>query len=300
MTDIQSKIDNLVKNNAVVLFMKGTREHPQCGFSRQVVDALRKLINDFITVDVLSDPHLREGIKAYSSWPTLPQLYVNGEFIGGCDIVLDLQNKNQLADILQAEKATKAPELIITEPAINAFKNALKDEEGYIRIVITADFEHSLQFDDKHESDFVVVNSGVTFLIDPYSAFRADNLRIDFTKDALESGFAFVNPNEPPPVQEISPKDFIDNLPEAMLIDVRPKDEWLKAHIENALRLEELAPSEIAKIDKNKAIVFHCHHGQRSLRMAQVWRRRGFRNVYSLAGGIDAWSKQVNMNIPLY
>ncbi len=93
---INSVIQQIVTNNAVVLFMKGTKTFPQCGFSKTVVDILNKLEVSFLDVDVLKDEALRQGIKIYSDWPTIPQLYVKGEFIGGCDIVRQLNESNEL------------------------------------------------------------------------------------------------------------------------------------------------------------------------------------------------------------
>ncbi len=98
----RQRIENLVKKNEVVLFMKGTRLFPQCGFSATVVEVLKRLNVSFHDVNVLSDPELREGIKVFSSWPTIPQLYVKGEFIGGCDIVVDLFESGDLAERLGA------------------------------------------------------------------------------------------------------------------------------------------------------------------------------------------------------
>lgn len=302
--DIHDKIDELVKQNPIILFMKGTREQPQCGFSRQVVDVLKRLVPDFVTVDVLSDPNIREGVKQYSSWPTLPQLYIRGEFIGGCDIVLDLFQKNELQGILGVKKASKAPLINISERALQAFKNALSSEPGDdIRISIGADFEHGLQFDSQKPDDFLVEVSGIKLILDPYSALRAENLAIDFSEDSLAAGFLFANPQEPPLVNELSPRDLAhwrEQNKEVLLIDVRPKDEWLTAQIDFAKRLEDMSPSEIANLDKNMAIVFHCHHGSRSLRMANAWRLRGFKNLYNLSGGIEAWSRQVDKTVPLY
>lgn len=302
--DLHNKIDELVNKNPVVLFMKGTREQPQCGFSRQVVDILKRLVADFITVDVLADPEIREAVKSYSSWPTLPQLYIKGEFIGGCDIVLELYEKNELPGLLGIKKAEKAPSITVSERALAAFKNAAASQPGdNIRISIGADFEHSLQFDGKEAGDFLLEMAGVTLILDPYTAFRAENLIIDFNEDALESGFSFKNPQEPPAVNELSPRD-LAGWHEAgkalLLIDVRPKDEWLTSRIEFAKRLDELSPSDIAALDKDMAIVFHCHHGGRSLRMANAWRLRGFRNLHNLSGGIEAWSRQVDKTVPLY
>lgn len=85
--ELRSELDQLTKDHRVVLFMKGTPRAPQCGFSARVVGILDDLLEDYRTIDVLSRPEIRNGIKEYSNWPTIPQLYVNGEFVGGCDIV---------------------------------------------------------------------------------------------------------------------------------------------------------------------------------------------------------------------
>lgn len=90
-----------VKQNPVVLFMKGTKEAPQCGFSARVVQILNQQQASYVTRDVLSDPVLREAIKQFSDWPTIPQLYIKGEFIGGCDIVTEMAQKNELAPLLK-------------------------------------------------------------------------------------------------------------------------------------------------------------------------------------------------------
>jgi len=94
--NIKEKIDNLVKNNEVCLFMKGTPDVPQCGFSLAVSNVLKHLQVKFNGINVLEDSEVRQGIKDYSDWPTIPQLYVKGEFIGGCDIVKEMFEKGEL------------------------------------------------------------------------------------------------------------------------------------------------------------------------------------------------------------
>jgi monothiol glutaredoxin len=103
MTDIQARIDDEVKSNDMVLFMKGTPSMPMCGFSGQVVQILDYLGVPYKGVNVLEDEAIRQGIKEYSNWPTIPQLYVKGEFIGGCDIVREMFQAGELQDLL-AEK----------------------------------------------------------------------------------------------------------------------------------------------------------------------------------------------------
>lgn len=96
------KIESQISNNRVILFMKGTKEMPQCGFSAKVVQILNSHGVDYETVDVLADPEIRQGIKEYSQWPTLPQLFVDGKFIGGCDICVEMEASGELEPILKA------------------------------------------------------------------------------------------------------------------------------------------------------------------------------------------------------
>ena len=104
----RDKIDQLVKGQPVLLFMKGNRQMPQCGFSAQVVRILDSLIPEYQTVDVLEDGEIREGVKEYSSWPTIPQLYVEGEFLGGCDIVEELHASGELGTKLSGRPPAAA------------------------------------------------------------------------------------------------------------------------------------------------------------------------------------------------
>ena len=98
--EVRSRIDELVKSNRVMLFMKGNKVFPSCGFSAQVVQILKHHGAEFETFNVLADPAVRSGIKDYSDWPTIPQLYVDGEFVGGCDIITDMHNSGELAQLL--------------------------------------------------------------------------------------------------------------------------------------------------------------------------------------------------------
>ena len=102
MTDVKARIQQLVDANKVLLFMKGNKAIPQCGFSSRVVAVLKSEGIPFETVNVLSDPEIREGIKQFSNWPTIPQLYVAGKFIGGCDIVTEMHESGELAAELKA------------------------------------------------------------------------------------------------------------------------------------------------------------------------------------------------------
>jgi monothiol glutaredoxin len=103
VTDAKERIDEIVRNNQVVLFMKGTPLFPQCGFSSRAVTILDHLGVPFETVDVLQDAEIRQGIKEYSDWPTIPQLYVKGEFVGGSDIMMEMFESGELQQLVGAE-----------------------------------------------------------------------------------------------------------------------------------------------------------------------------------------------------
>lgn len=103
MDDVQQRIDQLVKSNKVVLFMKGTAQFPQCGFSGRAVQVLKACgVSNLVTFNVLEDESVRQGIKDYANWPTIPQLYINGEFIGGSDIMMEMYQSGELQQTLSA------------------------------------------------------------------------------------------------------------------------------------------------------------------------------------------------------
>ena len=103
MSQADSRIAKIVKSNDIVLFMKGTALFPQCGFSSRAITILDRLGAKYVTVDVLQDPEIRQGIKEYSDWPTVPQLYVRGEFVGGSDIMMEMFESGELQHLLRAE-----------------------------------------------------------------------------------------------------------------------------------------------------------------------------------------------------
>ncbi len=101
MSDVQQRIDDIVKGNRVVLFMKGTAQFPMCGFSGRAIQVMKACgVNDLKTVNVLEDDGIRQGIKDYAQWPTIPQLYVNGEFVGGSDIMMEMYQAGELQPLL--------------------------------------------------------------------------------------------------------------------------------------------------------------------------------------------------------
>lgn len=104
--ELQQRIDDLVKDNKILVFMKGSKLMPQCGFSNNVVQIMNMLGVPYETVDVLADNDIRQGIKEFSNWPTIPQIYINGEFIGGSDIMIEMYQKGELQQMVEIALAS--------------------------------------------------------------------------------------------------------------------------------------------------------------------------------------------------
>jgi monothiol glutaredoxin len=301
---LRTQLSELVSSHRVVLFMKGTRGMPQCGFSAQVVKILDEVASDYETVDVLRSPEIRDGIKEFSQWPTIPQLYVGGQFIGGCDIVRELNASGELHKIIGADVAEpKIPTIAIAEAAVKAFKAFLAEAGGdSLRLQIDAQFQHDLVLGPREPTDIVVHTSGIALALDPSSARRANGVSIDFI-EAPANAFKINNPNEPARVKSLTPaelKAMLDRGETIELFDVRTPEERAIAMLDRARHLDGAGERYLLALDRNAPVAFHCHHGGRSRAAAEHALQEGFRNVYNLEGGIDAWSRTVDPSVPRY
>jgi monothiol glutaredoxin len=122
---LRDAIDEAIRENEIILFMKGTPEAPACGFSARTVAALQALEAPFAAVDILPDPRIRQELSGLSGWPTIPQLFVNGELVGGCDIVMELYETGELAETLGVEAAGEAPQPAAADAAPLSIENRL-------------------------------------------------------------------------------------------------------------------------------------------------------------------------------
>jgi monothiol glutaredoxin len=298
---LRTQISDLITNNRVVLFMKGTRNFPQCGFSATVVQILNELVPSYHTVNILKEADIRQGIKEFSNWPTIPQLYVDGEFVGGCDIVREMYVSGELQEKLGVQADVSAPEVEVTPAAREALQQAGQGGEGKLRLGVSTRFEYELSLDDPQKGDFEVDAGGIIVLVDRLSAKRADGIRIDYTA-AGGGGFKIDNPNEPVRVKPMRPaelKALLDKGEALTLVDVRSPQEQSMASLQGARLLDPDYEHEL-EADKSKTLVFFCHSGVRSRAAAERFVADGFTKVYNLEGGIDAWSREVDPSVPRY
>ncbi len=305
MSEVHQRIQALVHEHSVVLFMKGTRSMPQCGFSARVVELLDEYLDEYVTVNVLEDPAVREGIKEFSSWPTIPQLYVQGQFVGGCDIVTEMGQSGELDEILGVKRAElEPPQIALTDAAIGALRKfAGEGGDLLVRLEITPSWQYGMDFDEPRPGDVVVEAGPAKVLMSRAAARKANGLTVDFIDGPGGSGFKIDNPNEPPRVKQLQPEElkaWMDEGKPMRVYDVRTPDERSTASIPGTHLLDDAGRTELEGLDRDTTLVFVCHHGSRSQRAAEHALAMGFRRVFNLAGGIDHWSQRVDPSVPRY
>ena len=295
---LRERIETLLKANRVVLFMKGQPTMPQCGFSAKSVATLTDLGVEFAHVNVLADNEIREGIKIYGDWPTIPQLYVDGELIGGNDIIQQMAASGELSELLGLAAPDRTPPTItVTPAAVEMLAGALAENDGAaLQLSIDANFQPDFQLVPFDAGAIAAESNGLRVQFDVASARRAEGITIDWVDDMRGRGLAIDNPNAPRPVEQIEPAVAAERVAAGtLLVDVRPADERAIAAVnvpfetfddDNRARLEALP--------KDTPIAFLCRSGGRSHQAAEHFRTLGFAKVANVAGGINAWADQVD------
>ncbi|MDQ2703503.1 MAG: Grx4 family monothiol glutaredoxin [Pseudomonadota bacterium] len=302
---LRARIDALLAANPVVLFMKGEPRAPQCGFSAKAVGALAAIgLDEYAHVDVLSDPEIREGIKAYGDWPTIPQLYVGGELLGGCDIIEQMVSSGELQTALGLPPPDRTPPSISIAPAAaDMLRKALADAgEGFaLKVSVDPRFNAQLQAAPLDPAAIATEVAGLRVQFDLASARRANGLSIDWVDDERGRGLVIENPNAPPKVRPLSPADASAKRAAGAVtvVDVRPADERAVAQLDGAYEHLDNGTAALEALPKGTPLAFLCHHGARSAQAAEHFRQLGFTEVHNIAGGIDAWA-DFNPSIPKY
>lgn len=303
---LRERIQSLLDANRVVLFMKGRPNAPQCGFSAKAVGILSGLGVPWHGVDVLADAEIRDGIKVFGNWPTIPQLYIGGELVGGSDIIEQLVNSGELHQLLDLPAPDRSvPSITMTDTAAAAIGRAMADLPPGTGLHLSVDPGFNAQFALKEitGNELVAQVQGLNLYIDVISAPRANGMEIDWVEDVRGAGLAIRNPNAPPPVQPLSVAALRDRLASGDLtvIDVRPAADRAQAPFpETHQVLDENSLPALAALPRDTALAFLCHVGNSSRQAAEHFRGLGFREVYNIEGGIDAWAQQIDPDVPRY
>ena len=303
---LRQRIDSLLQSNRIVLFMKGSPAAPRCGFSAKASGILSSLVPKYASVDVLEDAEIRDGIKLYGSWPTIPQHYVNGELVGGSDIIDEMLGSGELHTALGLPAPDRTPpKLHVTPAALDAIRKAMADTPAGVGLHLSVDPQFNAQFQLKPVSgrEIVAEADGLKVHLDPVSAPRANGIVIDWIEDVRGAGLSVRNPNAPAPVKSISVRDLHDRIITGTIdvIDVRPASARAIAPFPQPHDvLDDASRQRIEALPKDVPIAFICHHGSSSRRAAEHFRSLGFHDIYNVEGGIDAWAKEIDPGVPLY
>ncbi len=301
---VHDRIDKLVKTSQVMLFMKGTPQQPMCGFSARTVAALDSVLPDYSSFNVLEDEQIREGIKAYGNWPTIPQLYINGELVGGCDIVISMLNSGELHQQLGMSAPDRSPpEITLTDLAAERIQQAMQGHDGMaLHFAVDSGWDSQFNLGPLQGGEIITNANGIAIAMDIATAQRARGAIIDWVKVMTGEGLSVTLPGAPPPVKTLSVTELAERLKSAsiMLIDVRAAEDRSKAHIAAAQPLNDELVKKLNTLPKDTDLAFICHHGNSSLGAAEHFRKQGFSSVYNIKGGMDAWSLEVDSSIPRY
>jgi len=286
------------------LFMKGTPQQPMCGFSARTVAALDSLLPDYASFNVLEDEQVREGIKAYGNWPTIPQLYINGELVGGCDIIISMLNSGELHQQLGLAAPDRSPpQITLTDLAAERIRQAMQGHEGMaLHFSIDSGWDSQFNLGPVQGGEIVATANGVEIAMDIATAQRARGAIIDWVKVMTGEGLSVTLPGAPPPVKTLSVTDLAAKLANrsVMLVDVRGAEDRARASLPAALPLDDELMERLGKLPHETELAFICHHGNSSLGVAEHFRKQGFTSVYNVKGGMDAWSLEVDSNVPRY
>lgn len=300
----REQIESIINNNRVVLFMKGTPQAPMCGFSAKTVGLLDTVLDSYDSFDVLSDQDIREGIKEFGNWPTIPQLYIDGELVGGCDIVTTMFNNGELHAMLGITAPDRTPpEVTITDKAAEKIREAMDGHEGVgLHFNVDANWQSQFNVAPATGSEISVEANGISLLFDLASAQRANGAVIDWVESVQGEGLTIRLPQAPRAINQMSVQQLkaaLDNHA-VILIDVRGREEREKASIAAAKTMENDYMQQVEAMPKDTALAFLCHHGSSSQVAAEHFRKLGFTNVSNVAGGIDAWSQEIDPSVPRY
>jgi monothiol glutaredoxin len=289
----RERIEALLKDHRVVLFMKGDRQQPMCGFSAAATNTLNELLPEYHTVNVLDDPEIREGIKAFGDWPTIPQLYVAGELVGGADIIRQMYGSGELHTLFGASAPDRTPpQITITDAAAEAIRQGTANAQGVaLHLEIGPDHSAGFQLAPAGEHDIVAHANGLDVHFDPASAQRAKGIVIDWVSTVQGEGLSLKFPGAPE-IKSLSVQELQQRLAahDITLIDVRPAAvrEQL-APLPQARILEDEGYEALTALPKDTALAFVCQRGISSQGVAERFASHGFSNVHNVAGGMEAW-----------
>jgi len=303
--DPRTRIEAILGAHPVVLFMKGEPAQPMCGFSAATVGVLNSLVSEYETVNVLEDEPIRQGIKEYGNWPTIPQLYIRGELVGGSDVVSEMFNNGQLHELLGLPAPDRTPpEITVTDEAAAILRDAVEAREGVaLRLEISTTFQANLSMAPVAGHEIQAETNGLVIYMDLGTAQRANGVTIETVQAPQGVAFRIDNPNAPHQVRAMTVRELqalMESGDSFHLFDVRTTAEREIAVINESQLLDQNSIDTIGQLPEDATLVFYCHTGTRSQAAAERFAAQGFAQVYNVVGGIEAWSQEIDPSVPQY
>ncbi len=291
---VRERIEQHLASHDVFLYMKGSPKMPQCGFSAKTAGMLDSLLDgNYASFNVLEDEAIREGIKVFGDWPTIPQLYVKGELVGGCDIITEMYNAGELHELLGMEAPDRTPpEIEITDLAATKIGEFLANYPGqHLHFSVGSDWQAQFQVGPKAGHEIESSSNGLTVLMDLATADRARGAKIDWTVSMQGEGLSLDLPGAPAPVKDMTPDELQTRMnagERMMVVDTRSEPDRRAQPLDFARGLDAELMAELKDADTMMPLVFVCAHGISSRAVAEHYRKQGFAQVYNLEGGANA------------
>jgi monothiol glutaredoxin len=300
-------VKELVEANRLIIFAKGTKDAPRCGFSARAMQVVGQFGKPFEVVDILSDPSIRPALVAHSEFPTSPQVFLNGELLGGSDIIFELSESGELERLIQSAfegvavtPAAPAP-VTISAAALAQLSSFKEDPSEFLRVEVQQQAGgHTYGLALEKQSSPTVDRSwtigGLKTVISRSCDDLYDKLSVDWVENPEHQGFSVQEVGTPPQPTELDTEELrglLSSGAKLRIVDVREDDEWAAGHIDGALHLP-LSRIETEwqqhAFEASETLIVYCAKGARSLRATQYLRAdKGLPGARSLRGGIGAF-----------
>lgn len=303
----RQRIETLLRAHRLVVFMNGAPDAPERFFSHKICRLLDGLGLDYAYVDVSADSKLREQIKAYGGLQAIPQLYLDGQPLGGNEVVEQMAGADELHAALGLPVPDRTPPAVRLTPAAAEFLRGVvrgKGEGTVVDIAVDPQFRSSLRFGPRRNDAIAAEMDGVALQFDLASARRAEGLSIDWQDVERGPSLLLSHPRAPvpKPVRWISPSEADARVRAGTLtiVDLRREEERALARLSVPFLYLDEGTHEIRHMPPQAPLAVLCHRGERCWHGAQHLVQLGHRDVYAIEGGIDAWAADVDASIPRY
>jgi monothiol glutaredoxin len=231
-------------------------------------------------------------------------LYIDGELVGGCDIVLNMLNSGELHQTLGLDAPDRTPpEITVTPAAAEKILEAMQGHEGIgLHFQVDANWDAQFNLAPPAGNEIEAESSGIRVLMDIATAQRARGATIDWVSTMQGEGLAIDLPEAPAPVRQMTVQELAERMKanDVTIVDVRAENERERASIEGSLALTRETMEKLEAMPKDTGLAFLCHHGNASMGAAEYFRKKGFTDVSNIAGGIHAWSMEIDDSVPTY